>query len=177
MKYLGTILKTTKWSWFISKANHSTPQRSRQCSNHWCQRSWSWPFLWRHTAPTITNTKEDVLFIIECKSWKSKTPGVTVKFGLGVQNEVGQSLSFFKRTHWSYQTAFSNNTRDDFTYQFSSVTQSCPTLCDPMNLSTPGLPVHHQLPEFTQTHIHRVGDTIQLSHPLSSPFPPAPNPS
>jgi len=60
---------------------------------------------------------------------------------------------------------------------FSSVTQSCPTLCDPMNCSTPGLPVHHQLPEFTQTHIHRVGDAIQPSHPLSSPFPPAPNPS
>ena len=61
--------------------------------------------------------------------------------------------------------------------QFSSVAQSCPTLCDPMNHSTPGLPVHHQLPEFTQTHIHRVGDVIQPSHSLSSPFPPAPNPS
>ena len=61
--------------------------------------------------------------------------------------------------------------------QFSSVTQSCPTLCDPMNCSTPGLPVHHQLPEFTQTHVHRVGDAIQPSHPLSSPSPPAPNPS
>ena len=52
----------------------------------------------------------------------------------------------------------------------SSVTQSCPTLCDPMNFSTPGLPVHHQLPEFTQTHIHQVGDAIQPSHPLSSPY-------
>ena len=61
--------------------------------------------------------------------------------------------------------------------QFSSVAQSCPTLCDPMNCSTPGLPVHHQLPEFTQTHVHRVGDAIQPSHPLSSPSPPAPNPS
>ena len=61
--------------------------------------------------------------------------------------------------------------------QFSSVTQSCPTLCDPMNCSPPGLPVHHQLPEFTQTHVHRVRDAIQPSHPLSSPSPPAPNPS
>ena len=61
--------------------------------------------------------------------------------------------------------------------QFSSVTQSCLTLCDPMNHSTPGLPVHHQLPEFTQTHVHRVSDAIQPSHPLSSPSPPAPNPS
>ena len=60
---------------------------------------------------------------------------------------------------------------------FSSVAQSCPTLCDPMNCSTPGLPVHHQLPEFTQTHVHRVSDAIQPSHPLSNPSPPAPNPS
>ena len=58
---------------------------------------------------------------------------------------------------------------------FRSVTQSCPTLCDPMNRSTPGLPVHHQLPEFTQTRVHRVGDAIQSSHPLSSPSPPALN--
>ena len=63
------------------------------------------------------------------------------------------------------------------TNHFSSVAQSCPTLCYPMNRSTPGLPVHHQLPEFTQTHVHRVGDAIQPSHPLSSPSPPAPNPS
>ena len=56
--------------------------------------------------------------------------------------------------------------------QFSSVAQSCPTLCDPMNRSTPGLPVHHRLPEFTQTHVHRVSDAIQPSHPLSSPSPP-----
>ena len=61
--------------------------------------------------------------------------------------------------------------------QIRSVAQSCPTLCDPMNRSTPALPVHHQLPEFTQTHIHRVSDTIQPSHPLSSPSRLAPNPS
>ena len=61
--------------------------------------------------------------------------------------------------------------------QFSSVAQSCPTLFDPMNCSTPGLPVHHKLPGFTQTHVYRVGDAIQPSHPLSSPSPPAPNPS
>ena len=59
----------------------------------------------------------------------------------------------------------------------SSVAQSCLTLCDPMNRSTPGLRVHHQLPEFTETHAHRVGDAIQPSHSLSSPCPPAPNPS
>ena len=59
--------------------------------------------------------------------------------------------------------------------QFSSVAQSCLTLCDPMNCSMPGLPVHHQLPEFTQTHVHWVCDAIQPSHPLSSPSPPALN--
>ena len=61
--------------------------------------------------------------------------------------------------------------------QFSSVAQSCPTLCNPIDCSEPGLPVHHQLLEFTQTHVHRVGDAIQPSHPLSSRSPPAPNPS
>ena len=61
--------------------------------------------------------------------------------------------------------------------QFSSVTQLCPTLCDPMIHSTPGLPVHHQLPEFTQTHVHRVSDAIEPSYPPSSPSPPALNPS
>ena len=63
-----------------------------------------------------------------------------------------------------------------FSVQFSSVAQSCPTLCNRMNRSTPGLPVHHQLPEFTQTHAHGVGNAIQPSHPLSSPSPPAPIP-
>ena len=62
-------------------------------------------------------------------------------------------------------------------YIHSSVAQLCPTLCHPMNCSMPGLPVHHQLLKFTQTHAHRVGDANQPSHPLSSPSPPAPNPS
>ena len=62
-------------------------------------------------------------------------------------------------------------------HQFSSVAQLCPTVCNPMNRSTPGLPVHYQLLEFTQTHVHRVTNAIQPSHPLSSPSPPAPNPS
>ena len=64
-----------------------------------------------------------------------------------------------------------------YVYQFSSVAQSCPTLCDPMNRSTPGLPVHHHFPEFTQTHVHRVRDAIQPSHSQSSPSSPTPNPS
>ena len=64
-----------------------------------------------------------------------------------------------------------------YSVQFSLVAQSYPTLCDPVNRSMPRLPVHHQLPEFTQTHVHQVGDAIQPSHSLSSPSPPAPNPS
>ena len=76
-------------------------------------------------------------------------------------------LLWIKYTHYQIRS-----------YQISrSVAQSCPILCDPMNRSTPGLPVRHQLPEFTETHVHRVSDAIQPSHPLSSPSPPAPNPS
>ena len=74
---------------------------------------------------------------------------------------------------------FVGNTYDSakVSVQFSSVTQSRLTLCNPMNPSTPGLPVHHQLLEFKQTYVHRVSDAIQPSHPLSYPSPPAPNPS
>ena len=74
----------------------------------------------------------------------------------------------------TYITIFSDSF--PLSVQFSSVAQSCLTLCDPVNRGMPGLPVHHQLPEFTQTHAHWVGDAIQSSHPLSSPSP-APNPS
>ena len=86
-------------------------------------------------------------------------------------------------TSWDSLTWPINNTRPDsghrfkFSLQFSSVAQSCPALCDPMNCSMPGLPVHHQLLEFTQTHVHQVGDASQPSHPRSSSFPSAPNPS
>ena len=72
-----------------------------------------------------------------------------------------------------YQFVFNDN----YSHPIRSVAQSCPTLCDPMNCSTLGLPVHHQLPEFTETHVHQVSDAIQPSHPLSSPSLPAPNPS
>ena len=76
--------------------------------------------------------------------------------------------------HWATWEAQKEVMANKFSsVQFSSVAQSRLTLCNPMNCSTPGLPVHHQLPEFTQTHVHRVGDAIQPSHPLSSPSPPA----
>ena len=79
---------------------------------------------------------------------------------------VGEWLNKIRSTHTV-----------EYSVQFSSVAQLCPTLCDPKNRSTPGLPVHHQLPEFTQTHVHRVSDAIQPSHPVLSPSPSAPNPS
>ena len=85
-----------------------------------------------------------------------------------------------ERLYYSFTQLYNFQSMPNFfiklSVQFNSVAQSCPTLCDPMNRSMPGLLVHHQLPEFTQTHAHRVGDAIQPSHPLSSPFPPAPTP-
>ena len=86
-------------------------------------------------------------------------------------------LTMAEKKHGSLDDTLKMNTRLHILVQFSSVAQSCPTLCDPMNRSTPGLPVHHQLLEFTQTHVHQVSDAIQPSHPLASPSPPAPNPS
>ena len=83
----------------------------------------------------------------------------------GARNHINKVQSFL---------VWTNGLKD--TVQFSSVIQLCPTLGDPMNCITQDLPVHHQLPEFTQTHVHRVGDAIQPLHPLSSPTPPAPNP-
>ena len=83
-----------------------------------------------------------------------------VHWGCGLPRGMGRSPQFL----------FFKNYKNIFL--FSSVTQSCPTFCDPMDCRTPGLPVHHQLPEFTQTHVHWVGDAIQPSHPLSSPSPP-----
>ena len=86
-------------------------------------------------------------------------------------------IIFFYIVACIYQSQSPNLSFPPPSVQFSSVTQSCLTLCDPMNRSMPGLPVHHKLPECTQTHAHRVGDATQPSHPLSSPSPPAPNPS
>ena len=87
----------------------------------------------------------------------------------GIQASHGLALTLIRVRGLGQQSIRSD--------QIRSVAQSCPTLCDPMNRSTPGLPVHHQLLEFTQTHVHRVSDAVQPSPPLSSPSPPAPNPS
>ena len=96
--------------------------------------------------------------------WKFTKIYLSLKYYLKVHMDTKKVLIYLKYYHLiHYQSV-------------SSVAQSCLTLCDPMNHSTPGLPVHHQLPEFNQTHVHRVGDAIPPSHPLSSLSPPAPNP-
>ena len=105
---------------------------------------------------------------LQADSLPPEPPGISI-LKLNKKTFFPYALPYFYLT-FSFQTMFSS-------VQFSSVTQSCPTLCDPMNCSMPDLPVHHHLPEFTQTHVHQVGDAIHPSYPLSSPFPPAPNPS
>ena len=111
------------------------------------------------------------------------TPSQTRLKGLSKHHEnytkKASNRQTFKEPKWVLKI-LNERSNSEHVVQFSSVSsvpQSCPILCDPMNRSTPGLPVHHQLPEFIQTHVHRVSDAIQPSHPLSSPSPPAPNPS
>ena len=125
--------------------------------------------------------------------WRRKQRGCwslteTEQSNLGFKKHTSiTSLLYQRMEHYTPTVLFltSNIGKDRLSFpnflfcsvQFSSVTQSRPTLCDSMNRSTPGLPVHHKLPEFTQTHVHWVADAIQPSHPLSSPSLPAPSPS
>ena len=95
-----------------------------------------------------------------------------IKQASGVYSLWNRSC-FAKSFHFCLRFKGFVNKMSHLFYQFSSVVQLCPTVCDPMDCSTPGLPVHHQLPELTQTHVHRVGGAIQPSLPLSSPSPPA----
>ena len=104
--------------------------------------------------------------LYHCATWRAILTYSTCQFTLGIPQVLNSPMQQVA-TNWTVQ----------IWVQFSSVTQSCPTLCGPMNRSTSGFRVHHQLPEFIQTHSHRVGDAIQPSHPLLSPSPPAPNPS
>ena len=124
------------------------------------------------------------------RAWWDTVQGVT-KSGVTKQLNNNNSFWWTPCEYWSIlhylhlnlfrssllSGSFHQGSSSHFLLQFSSVAQSCPTLCDPMNRSTPGLPVHHQFLEFTQTHVHQVSDAIQPSHLLSSPSPPAPNPS
>ena len=108
-------------------------------------------------------------------------------FSVGSWTLYIKCIKNYRETDWWFLpfkrvniTLAAESTYRSFKYylvRFSSAAQLCPTLCDPMNHSTPGLPVHHRLPEFTQTHVHQVSDAIQPSHPLLSPSPPVSNPS
>ena len=129
---------------------------------------------WNSTFSWVYLSLSPLLFTSLLSSAILKSPQATIlpsyifpPLGMVLVSTSCTMLQTFFHLHWS-QTG---------SIQFSSVAQSCPTLCHPMNRSTPGLPVHEQLLEFTQTHIHRVRDAIQPSHLLSSPSPPAPNPS
>ena len=131
------------------------------------------------------------LFKVSGQEWKWRAPSGVGRRVAGLRTSQGDivwpgfsytTISYL-RIIWSDIHKWRLPFRSCFTWwlvkivslpqKFSSVTQSCLTLCDPMNHSTPGFPVHYQLPEFTQTHVHRVGDAIQPPHPLSSPSPPA----
>ena len=121
---------------------------------------------------------------LQSKIWKNQTvskshnciPEENLKIHIGKQN--CSTLTKVKiAVSGTYQILPSMQWNRNIWSIIRSVAQSCPTLCDPMNRSTPGLPVHHQLPEFTETHVHWVSDANQPSHPLSSPSPLAPNPS
>ena len=114
-----------------------------------------------------------------CDSMDCSTPGFPVHHQLPdlAQTHVHRVSDAIQPSHPLSSPSLDFSLSQHQINQIRSVAQSCPTLCDPMNRNTPDLPVHHQLPEFTQTHVHRVNDAIQPSHPLSSPSPPAPNPS
>ena len=125
-----------------------------------------WIFKWMIVLIIIAS----ILKINTLRVWEFKY------FALGCTINMLQSHNLHLN-HFDYKKAFSFDyfVSHIYHFSFSSVAQSCPTLHDPMNHSRPGLPVRHQLPESTQTHVYQVGDAIQPSHPLSSPSPPAPN--
>ena len=118
----------------------------------------------RHTWPTKVHLVKDTVFPVVMYGREKWT----------IKKAEHQIMDGFELWCWRRLLRVPwTASRSNQSVQFSSVAQSCPTLCDPMNCSTPGLPVHHHLPEFTQTHVHRVRDAIQPSHPWSSPSPPA----
>ena len=119
------------------------------------------------------------IMILSSSTYPSKLSSVRVEGNkIFTEKKKCGLLHLFRGWEWGGETGQGSRSKSIcVSVQFSSVPQSCPTLRNPMNRSTPGLPVHHKLPEFTETHVHWVGDGIQPSHPLLSPSPPAPNPS
>ena len=146
------------------------------------------PDLWIKRPDWLWSVRREVPLSLRLCGWRLWDLGVggalertslhlgSVLRTWGSVSGLSRSLTKCHHLFWFFSTYFLdlNKTDSKCTYQtqFSPVAQSCPTLCDPMDCSTPGLPVHHQLPEFTPTHVHWVGDAIQPSHLLSSPSPP-----
>ena len=144
----------------------------------WRTDSWKRPCCWERLKAggegedrgwdgwTVSLMQWTWVWISSGSWWWTGRPGILQSMG-----------SQRVRHNWATELNWTEKTLKKVFIQFSSVAQSCPTLCDPMYRSTPGLPVHHQLPKFTQTPVHRVTDAIHPSHPRSSPSAPAPNPS
>ena len=129
-----------------------------------------WSLIWTGLSSSLAPA---IIFILGVSVHRRPTPDTQPETHLLPQD----SWKTLTLASWKHCCFIDSICETHHSVQFSSVTQSCPTLCDLMNCSTPGLPVHHQLPECTETHVHWVSDAIQPSHPLSSPSPPAPNPS
>ena len=130
-----------------------------------------WLYSWTSPDGQHLNQIDSILF---SRRWRSSIQSAKQDWALTVAQIINTLLP---NSDWNWRKWRKPLDHSISSVQFSSVAQSCPTLCNPMNHRTPGLPVHHQLPEFTQPHVHWVRDAIQPSHPLSSPSPPAHNPS
>ena len=126
------------------------------------------------SAETLQARREwqGIFKVLKGKSLQPRLP-----YPASISFKIDGEIKSFQTSKSSENSAPPNQLYNKCSVQFSSVTQSCPTLCNPMNRNTPGLPVHHHLLEFIQTHVHRVRDVIQPFHPRSSPSLPAPNPS
>ena len=172
MKVKVAQLYLTHWNPMVSSPWNSPGQNTGVGSLSFL--SWGWVFPTQGSNSGLSHCRQ-ILYQLSHKGTPRTLEWVDYPFTRGSslpRKWTGISYiagRFF--TNWAIREAHIKSS-----VQFSSVAQSCMTLCDPMNHSMPGLPVHHQLPEFTQTHVHQVGDAIQPYHPLSSP-PPAPNPS
>ena len=200
----GRFADVMYWSWFpdTAHANQALPF-SPSClfMQLWGQRPFllcravqpgdkvGWQFQWKaspgvalhllSSAPTLHRGSDFEIHVLH--------PRVPSRIEAQSQSLVTDRLvylfsksAFFKKNNWEKKGTFLCVCLffgSTMTHQFSPVAQLCPSLCNPMDHSTQGFPVHHQLPEFTQTHIHLVSDAIQPSHPLSTPSPSAPNPS
>ena len=166
----GWMASLTWWTWvWVNSGSWWWTGRSGLPQS----QSQTRPSDWTEPTPVFWPGELHALY----SRWGCKESDLIQGLALALIWERSQMFSLLAADNKSFLVLLFTSVVSFNSVQFSSVAQSCPTLCDPMNHSTPGLPVHHQLPEFTQTHVHQVRDAIQPSHPLSFPSPPALNPS